>query len=130
MSIDEMVEIHEWLNGIEVFDNRSGIFHYGWVIPAAAVVAVFALSYLRFLFHLPPKIRIAVALAGVLFVGGAVGTELILGVWTDAHGENNFTWAVIGAVQESMEMAGSSLFLLTMLRYLGADDLEVHVDGR
>ena len=130
MSIDEFVEIHEWLNSIEAFDNRSGFLHYGWVIPAGVLVAVFALSYLKFLFHLPPKTRIAVALAGLLFVGGAVGTELILGAWTDAHGESNFTWAAIGAVQESMEMMGSSLFLVAMLRYLGSSDLEVRFDGR
>lgn len=130
MSIDELVEIHEWLNSLKSVDHRHGILYYGWVIPAGAIVIVFALSYLRFLFHLPPKTRNQVALAGVIFVGGAIGIELLLGVWTDVHGENNFTWALIGAVEEAMEMLGSSLFLLALLRYLGSSPLEIHIDGR
>lgn len=130
MSIDELVEIHEWLNSLKSVDGLHGFLYYGWVVPAGAIVGVFALSYLKFLFHLPPKTRNAVALAGLIYVGGAIGIELLLGVWTDVHGENNFMWAVIGAVEEAMEMLGSSLFLLTLLRYLGSSSLEIHFDER
>lgn len=128
LSIDEMVEIHEWLNSLEAIDGLHGALYYGWVIPAGAIVAVFALSYLRFLFHLPKNTRNAVALAGVIFVSGAIGSELLLGVWTDSHGENNLTWAILGAAQESMEMMGSSLFLVALFRYVGSSMLEIRFD--
>ncbi len=119
MSIDELVEIHEWLNNIPALENHHGAISYGWVIPAGVLVAIFAVSYLRFLLHLPPRTRILVALSGVLYVGGALGIELILGIWMDRHGELNFTWAMIGLVEEALEIVGSSLFLYSLLGYLG-----------
>jgi hypothetical protein len=130
MSIDELVEIHEWLNNIPALENLHGLIHYGWVIPAGALVLVFALSYLRFLFHLPMKTRIKIALAGVLYVGGALGIELILGLWTDRHGELNFAWAMIGLVEEAGEIVGSSLFLVALLEYLGGYAPEIRIDVR
>jgi len=127
MSIDELVEIHEWLSSLPGLGHLHGFLYYGWVIPAGIVVLVFALSYLKFLFHLPVITRVKVALAGVLFVGGAIGVEIILGVWAEHHGELNFTWALIGLVEEVMEILGSSLFLYALVEYLGrtAPDLRV-----
>jgi hypothetical protein len=130
MSIDELVEIHEWLNNIPALGGLHGAIYYGWVIPAGLLVLVFAVSYLRFLFHLPPKTRFKVALAGVLYVGGALGIELVLGLWTDKHGELNFAWAMIGLVEEAMEMLGASLFLLALLEYLGGYAPEIRIDVR
>lgn len=129
MSIDEFVEIHEWLSVVPGLGQLHGPLYYGWVIPAGVIVAAFALSYLRFLFHLPMSTRVKVAAAGGLFVGGALGVELILGMWTDAHDELNFVWAMIGLVQEAMEMMGSSLFLYALIEYLGrtAPDLGITV---
>jgi hypothetical protein len=129
LSVDEFVEIHEWLTAIPWLHERHGFFYYGWVIPAAFLVAAFALSYLRFLFHLPLSTRIKVAWAGVIFVGGALGVELILGRWTESHDEDNFIWCMIGLVEEAMEMMGSSLFLYALLEYLGriAPDLRIAV---
>ena len=87
------------------------------------------MSYVRFLFHLPRGTRIRVALAGALFVGGALGVELVLGVWAEAHGEDNFVWEMLGLVEESMELMGSSLFLYALLEVLGrtAPDLDISV---
>ncbi len=127
MSVDELVEIHEWLSSVPGLGSLHGFLYYGWVVPAAILVAVFALSYLRFLFHLPVGTRGKVAVAGMIFVGGAIGVELILGAWTDAHDEFNFVWAMIGLVEETMEIMGSSLFLYALLEYLGrtAPDLRL-----
>lgn len=129
LSIDEFVEIHEWLSVLPGLGHLHGIFYYGWVIPAAFVVAAFALSYSRFLFHLPMSTRVKVALAGALYVGGALGVELVLGLWTETHDELNFVWTMIGAVEESMEIMGSSLFLYALLEYIGrtTPDLRVAV---
>jgi hypothetical protein len=129
LSIDEFVEIHEWLTAIPSLANLHGILYYGWVVPAAFFVLAFAFCYLKFLFHLPTRTRIKVALAGALFVGGALGVELILGAWTETHDEQDFVWSMIGLVEEAMEMVGSSLFLYALLEYLGeiAPDLRVAI---
>lgn len=129
MSIDEFVEIHEWLSSMRGLDELGGVAYYGWVVPGGILVAAFAVSYLRFLFHLPAKTRFKVALAGALFVGGAFCIELILGVFTTKHGDQNFNWTLISWVEENMEMMGSSLFFYTLLEYLGglAPDLRVAI---
>lgn len=129
MSLDEFIEIHEYLNDLGPLEGKHGILYFSWVIPALAVVLVFAVAYLLFLWHLPMETRIKVALAGIIYVGGALGVELILGKWTDVHGEDNLGYALIDLVEETMEMLGSSLFLSTLLEYLGTlvPDLRVRI---
>jgi hypothetical protein len=135
MSIDEMAEVHELLPSMPGLNNLHGIWYYGWVAPAVVLVTLFGLSYIKFLFHLPPKTRVKVALAGVIYVGGALGVEFILGAYADKHGNMNFTWNMIDLVEESMEIVGASLFLYALMEYLGgiAPDLTIAVgdgDGR
>jgi hypothetical protein len=132
MSLDELVEIHEWLNDLPTLQNLHGPVYYGWVIPAGVVVLVFAASYLRFLNHLPRETRIKVASAGACYVGGAVGVEILLGMWTDRHGELNFSWAMIDMGEEILEMIGASLFLYALVEYLGrtAPDLRIAIRPR
>jgi len=129
LSIDEFVEIHEWLSSVPGLNDLHGVLYYGWVVPASVFVLAFGLSYLKFLFHLPTSTRVKVALAGAVFVGGALGVELVLGGWTENHDEGDFVWCMIGLVQEAMEMMGSSLFLYALLEYLGraAPDLRLEV---
>ncbi len=116
ISLDEFVTLHEELNQ---FFDLDGIFHFGWVIPAGVIVAVIGLSYLRFLWHLTPKVRWRFVAAGALFVGGALIVELLLGWWTDQAGDQNLTYGLIDLVEESMEVIGSSLFLYSLIDYLG-----------
>lgn len=130
MSVDELVQIHEWLNSLGALKDMHGILYFSWVIPAAVAVLIFAVAYLRFLVHLPARTRFMIVAAGMIYVGGAMGVELILGAWTDVHGEDNIGYALIDVVEETMEMAGASLFLSALLEYLGtqAPDLRVAIE--
>lgn len=116
ISLDEAVTLHEELNAIFQFD--VGILHFGWVIPAGAIVAAFGLAYLKFLQHLPVPTRNRFILAGGLYVGGALGVELILGYWTDRAGDQNLIYGLIDLVEESMEMMGASFFFYTLIGVL------------
>jgi uncharacterized Tic20 family protein len=127
LSIDEASQIHELLNNL--WDLHS-ILYFSWVIPFGILVLVFAIVYLPFLFHLPPRTRIRVASAGVIYVGGALGVELILGYWADVHGDETFGYTLIDWVEESMEILGASLFCSALLEYLGTavKDLRVSIE--
>ena len=116
ISLDETTEIHEQAS--DWFD-LGGFLYFGWVIPASIVVAVLGLSYLKFLAHLPRKTRNQFILAGAIYVGGALGTEFLLGYWTNLHGRRNLGYGLIDWVQESMELFGVSLFLFSLTEYLG-----------
>jgi hypothetical protein len=115
ISLDEVVQIHEaagaWL-------SLSGVLHYSWVVPAGALCVALLLAYIPFLRHLPRATRLRFLVAGVIYVGGAVGMELPLGYWAEHHGEQDLGYALIDAVEESLEMLGLNVFLLALLDHL------------
>ena len=74
---------------------------------------------LGFLRQLPQLARRRFVIAGCLYVGGALGIELVLGYWTDLHGTSNVVYAFIDLVEESMEMMGAAFFLYSLLDHLG-----------
>jgi hypothetical protein len=79
LSLDEAVEIHEYLAYVVV---GEGVLHFSWVIPAAVIVAVVGALFVPFLRALPVASRRRFVVAGVIYVGGALGMELPLGYWT------------------------------------------------
>jgi hypothetical protein len=125
IAIDEAVSIHELLN--QLFD-LPGVLYFGWVIPAGILVTVFVLSYAKFWGHLPSRTRIEFLGAGAVYVGGALVVELLLGYWTDRHGDEGLGYGLIDALEESLEIVGITLFLSAALGYLGLYvTREVHV---
>ncbi|KYF70454.1 hypothetical protein [Sorangium cellulosum] len=117
ISLDEVVEIHEAASS---WIELGGVLYFSWVIPAAVVVAAFALAYLRFLARLPRDTRNRFLLAGGIYVTGALVLELPLGYWTEQAGSDNLVYGLIDFVEESMEMLGVNLFLLSLVDHLGA----------
>jgi hypothetical protein len=116
ISLDEVVEIHE---AASKWFSFGGVLYFGWVIPAAAVLVVLGLLYLPFVRALPPAMRRRSVIAGVVYVGGALGMELPLGWWADRAGTDNLPYALLDAVEESLELLGLTLFLLALVDYLG-----------
>lgn len=117
MSLDETAQIHERLNSLHALSGLRGVFYFGWIIPASVVVLLVGVAYLPFVFHLPTASRRRFIVAGVIYVGGALVMEMPLGAWATRHGEDNLGYALIDAVEETMEMVGASLFLVALLRH-------------
>ncbi len=81
-------------------------------------MSIFVLSYWLFLAHLPRNTRIRFIQVGAVFVGGALGVELVLGYWTDLHDSSNLGYGIIDWVEESMELTGAGLFLSALVAVL------------
>ena len=113
LSLDEAIELHELLGGAEL----HGVLYFSWVVPGALLTGVFGLSYLGFWLRLPAPTRRGFALAFALYVGGALGMELPLGAWVEVHGDENLGYALLDAVEESLEIVGLSVFLVAILRH-------------
>ena len=126
ISMDDTAQIHENVNRLV---DLHGIFYFTWVIPASILVLGLALIFVRFVLHLPPRTRLRFLAAGVAFVGGKTVVEFVLGYWTDLHGDENLTYAMIDLVEESLKILGSSMFLSALLEYIGtlARDLRVSI---
>ena len=121
LAIDEAWSFHEmlidpvrWLLGQE----GLGIFYFAWVIPGMAGVGILALLFLGFLLRLPSSTRWSFLGAGAIYLGGAIGIEMIGGRYGEAHGFENLTAQLITHLEESMEMAGMIVFIHALLRYL------------
>jgi len=127
LSLDEATGLHTRANVLRAVLPTRGFLYWPWVIPGAAAVLLFALAYRPFLGHLPPRIRSLFLSAGGLFVGGALGGEVIGASVYLAHGRGSLRYGLAVAVEEGLEMVGIVLFIYALLVYLGADGGEVHL---
>lgn len=114
MSLDEAAEIHEHLGGLV---GTHGVLYFDWVIPAAGALVVLTALYLPFMRALPRVTRNRLVLAAVIYIGGAVGMELPLGWWTERHGNDGLGYALIDWVEETLEMIGAAIALLSLLAH-------------
>jgi hypothetical protein len=121
MSIDEAAQFHELMSRpVEELLGHSpgGIFSYAWVIPGAAIMFLVALLFLRFVLHLPPKIRLMTFAAGAIFLGGSIGFELIEGRFASLYGGTNLAFSLITTTEETLEMAAVIMWIHTLLTYV------------
>lgn len=116
LSIDESASFHEALmNPLRTVLGAGGVFYYAWVVPAFVCLAFFGLLIVRSFLQLPGTVQFAFALAGMIYVSGALGMELF-GGWLDYSGlrmETIYSSSII--VEETLEIAGLTLFLLTLI---------------
>lgn len=119
LSIDEIAMFHEMpIDPLRDSLGAGGMLYYTWVIPGAAFVLVVGLCFLRFLWNLPATTRNLFVLSGMIFVGGAIGVEMVSGAQADAAGEENLRYALIITVEEAMEMLGVVLFIHALTDYI------------
>lgn len=119
LSIDEATGIHEIViepmrNGLDL----SGFLHFGWVIPGMVLVAAGGLLYLPFLLALPARTRFMFVGAGFLYVGGALGMEIVGGKLLTVYGDTSFPYQVAYCTEEIMEILGATLFAASLLGHL------------
>lgn len=119
LSIDEALSLHEkTMPTLKQILGADGIFFYPWVIPAIGLVLVLLLVYLKFLLALPLAARRGILLAGAIYLSGAIGTEMVTGLWVSGNGRANFTFGLLAAIEESLEMLGLILLIGVLLSFL------------
>ncbi|MEW1959054.1 hypothetical protein [Kineococcus sp. NPDC059986] len=113
LSLDELVGLHEKLvDPMTAVVGDAGVFKYAWVAAALPAVVLVALFYARFLLALPRRTAALALLAGVLYVGGSVGLEMVANALSDiGFSEQGLALGTLQAVEEACEMVGPALFL-------------------
>lgn len=120
MSIDEGASLHELFVSPmrSIFDIKGGYFLSAWVIPFIVLVAVCVIIYARFWWRLPKRTRALMFAAAVVFVGGAIGMEMIgAHIYTENHGRFGYIAIAQASIEEIMEMVGVALFTFAFLDY-------------
>ncbi|MEX2203021.1 MAG: hypothetical protein WD965_02920 [Actinomycetota bacterium] len=120
LSVDEFAALHEQaIDPVRrLLDIEGGPLLHAWVVPGAIGVAVFGVAFARFVRHLPLIVRQRVVLASVLFVGGAIGVEILGSLHAASSGQQNMRYAAIVTVEETLEMVGVAVFVSALLAYI------------
>lgn len=121
MGLDESLSFHEKL--IEPLrtvlgGQHLGIFFFAWVIPGILLVAALGVFFLPFILRLPRRTAIAFVISAAIYLGGALGIELVEGWWREGHGHRNVIYHVLVSLEEGMEMIGVIAFISALLGYI------------
>ncbi|MTD99826.1 multidrug transporter [Paracoccus sp. YIM 132242] len=119
LAYDEAAQVHEGLNRVmDGVVDASGFLAFAWVVPGIAVVLAIGLAFGRFLLALPGRSARGFLLAGVLYVGGAIGVEMIgANLWW-SHGWDNVAYSLLATLEETLEMTGLIVLLHATLGVL------------
>ncbi|HWM34669.1 MAG TPA: hypothetical protein VNR36_10570 [Pseudolysinimonas sp.] len=122
LSADEAAYLHERLGNFAGDLGLSSKFTYQWLllgVPIAIVVGLFVLWLAR---RLDKSLRWALIIAGVVYLAGAVGGEVIGGVLkkTDAFSGDALivVYDIEVLIEEGLEILGAILAFRAVLRYL------------
>jgi hypothetical protein len=123
LAVDEAVSLHELLMPpSRAFFQASGVFAFAWVIPYGIALFIFLFFISRSLMRLPAKTRNGLVLAGILFVTGAIGLEMIgAGVKYSIvipGMTESLAFSICVLCEEILEMLAIALALRTCLRHL------------
>ena len=91
--------------------NTGGLLYFAWVIPAALLLVVFAVLYFSFLVDLPARTRRLFLIAGGVYVGGALGLEILGSYMATRFGRESIPYEAAVVVEEFCEMVGVVIFL-------------------
>lgn len=130
LSMDEGAALHEiFTTPLRELFNATGVLFFAWVIIGVPLVLIFALAYLRFLLHLPSRVRNLFILAGMMYVGGAVVIEgIAANQWYLNDGSTLF-YSAISSVEEFFEMTGVIVLIYALLSYVTQAHVEIDLSG-
>jgi hypothetical protein len=120
MSIDEGSSFHEIFSDLfrAILNIQSGWLYYAWVIPGAVVVLAVLLYFFRFWWGLPIITRRLTGWAAAIYVGGAIGVELLGSYYASTLGGYDFNYFALVALEEGMEKLGLIILIYALMRYL------------
>jgi hypothetical protein len=132
LSVDELCELHERLiEPMRRLLKPTGALSFAWVIPYSGLALIFGGFFIRFWWRLPPRYRLLVAIAGVFYVGGAIGMEMVGSYLFTRYGWQSIQFNIETLFEEVVEMASISLFIfaLSELLFLRVGSITVAVPG-
>ncbi|MEW5766922.1 MAG: hypothetical protein AB1797_04755 [bacterium] len=105
--------------------------YFTWVILDAVFVFIFVVVYFRFLADLSPKIRRLLLIGGTLYIGGAIGLELVGGYYCSSPDWGNMPYTIIPTLGEFFKMMGVVVFIYALTSYISSyvKDLHLRIDN-
>ena len=118
LSIDELAGLHELASiPIRTAFGLDGVLRFAWILVAVPLVLAFVAVLVPFLRALPRPALMAFLICGALYVGGAVGLEMVGGVLTERGGMDTLAYSAEASVEELCEMLGMTFFLAAVAQH-------------
>jgi len=135
LSLDEAGSLHEKLiDPMRSLLKASGFLYFTWIVPFGFLVAIFLLSYSKFVLHLPVATRKLFVAACALYIGGAIGMEIPGGYLYSTMGMESVPYLIVATVEESLEMVGIVVFIHGLISYiktyLGGVSWNIYIPGK
>lgn len=122
LSFDEVLMFHE------TYGRTAGTYllrktnfsdsYLVWTLPYAVAGLLTGIIFLRFVCSLPARTKMLFFVAGFLYVGGAVGMEILGGWMVELQNGFNLAYRICECLEEVMEMSGVALFVFALLDYI------------
>lgn len=119
LSVDEIAGFHERAGKLlHAIGRFEGWLRYPWVLCAIGATLFLIPYFFDFLKRMEPRMRRQFVVSGLIFVGGAVGMEIVGGNIREHLGKTSFAYCVGAHIEEFFEMAGIVLFNAALIEYL------------
>jgi hypothetical protein len=134
LAFDEGATIHEHVG--DLFESyygglATGLLYWLWVVPYGIAVMWLGAALFPFLLRLPARTRNGCIGAGLVFIGGAIGVEMISASVYELHdgsGGKPLKYYLLYTVEEFMEMLGVVIYIYYAHSFLAALTTRIEVD--
>lgn len=132
LSLDEFAQLHELFGSYisktkmqSLLPNESSS---AWIFWGGAMSLIIAVSFFRFWWKLSKPVRRTFLVAALVYVGGALGFEIIEVFYVSRAGEDYWFFAMV-TIEETMEMLGVVIFIGGLLEQLlqGGESFEIRL---
>ncbi|MEG4311351.1 hypothetical protein Q5687_18930 [Microcoleus sp. AT10_D2] len=119
LSLDEIGQLHEKLvYPMRNLLNATGFLYFTWIVPIGFLVAIFLFSYSKFVLHLPVSMRKLFVAAAAIYIGGAIGVEMLAGYIVYTAGPGDISYVIATTIEESLEMVAIVIFIHALISYI------------
>ncbi|OUL34509.1 hypothetical protein BV372_13805 [Nostoc sp. T09] len=132
LSMDEFMSLHEnVVVPMRKAFHTGGLLYFPWVILGSIFLVIFLIVFGKFIASLPAKTRRLFFIAGIIYVVGALGFEMLGGLYASHYGETNIIYVLMTTIEEVLEMLGIIAFIYALLTYMSAHmkgvDVGIHI---
>jgi hypothetical protein len=119
---DELFSIHNsakhlvplWFKHIGLFNLRWDL---RWIVIGFPITFIIVILFVPFVLRLPRRTACGIVISGMVYVGAALGVEMIGGWWIGKHTKDNWTYSTLVVIEETFEMVGALAFFDVLLAY-------------
>jgi len=117
LAADEILMLHEQFNApMSHWLGVEGSLYFAWVFPYGLGLLVLLILGIGFIRRLPTRSRLLFGSAAALYVGGAMGMELLGGIASTQGRGITYEW--LTSLEELLELSGVVLFIYALLSHI------------